>query len=105
MTSLFDGLAGALADVFGAPVIWTPAGGAPVTVQGVFREVPFDEDFGDGRAGLALMPVLRWSRTVAAGAAKGDTCTVAGRTFRLLRPVPSGSPAADSFVAWELEEI
>ncbi|MFN3646243.1 MAG: hypothetical protein ACK4S2_06975 [Gemmobacter sp.] len=105
MTSPFDGLTGLLNGVFGGPVTLTPVGGAPVAVRGVFREIPVDDPVGDGRPGLAILPVLRLRAPDAALVGKGALCAVSGRTFRLLRPIPSGSPAADAFVAFELEEL
>jgi len=104
MSGIFDGMAGLLADTFGSSVVLRDAAGTARTVQAVFREVPIDEDLGDGRMQVSVVPVLRVTRTAASGIRKGDWLTLPdGRAFRVLRPIPSPSPAADAFVAFEME--
>lgn len=106
MTSLFDGMAGLLTDVFGGPVTITPVGGAPQAARGVFREVPVDDDLADGRPGVSIVPVLRLQKPLSDSLTKNARLVLPdGRQFILLRPVPGGSPAADGFVAWELEPV
>jgi hypothetical protein len=106
VTSLFDGMAGLLTDVFGGPVTITPVGGAPQAVRGVFREVPIDDDVADGRPGFSFVPVLRLQKLLSDSLTKHARVTLPdGREFILLRPVPGGSPAADAFVTWEMEAV
>ena len=43
-----------------------------------------------------------------ASLSKGDVVAPAatpGRSFTVLKPIPSGSPAADAFITWVLEEV
>jgi len=103
MTALFDGLAGALVDTFGAPVTVSPTADLPRTVRGVLREYPVDDGTGDGRRQATILPTLRLMRPDAEGVGRGAMVEQGGRFWRVLRPVPSSSPAADAVVIFEME--
>lgn len=106
MTALFDGLSGLLNDVFGGPVTVILSSGAPRQLRGMFREYPADDSAGDGRPVVTSIPTLRLERHDAVGVDRGSAVYVPGRseTFRVLRRVPTASPAADAFVVFELEQ-
>lgn len=104
--SVFDGLAGALASIFGAPVTITPKAGAPVVAQGILRENPREVMDEAGQAHRVDTPTLQVCRPIPAALAKGATITAAshpGVTFRVLGVYPDRSPAADAFMVAELE--
>lgn len=106
MTGIFDGLAGALADTFGAPVTHQSSMGPVRTIVSVFREMPVEVFEEDGRATLVMQPVWRVPLNRAQGIERGDEIVpVPGRRFRVLNRQASGSPAADATVTFELEEI
>lgn len=103
--SVFDGMAGALNSVFGAPA--TISGSFAGTIQAVFREVPTEDQIGDGRPFVVVTPILRVLKSTAA-LVKGDVVAPSetpGRTFTVLQSLPSGSPATDAFVTYSLEEV
>lgn len=107
MTALFDGMAGVLNDVFGAPVIYTPDGGAPQSVQAVFRAAPIEVVDEEGHTVLILSPTIRVRRDLVPSIGRGDQVEPSiapGRVYRVLNILPSGSPAADAFIVCELEE-
>lgn len=108
MTGIFDGMAGVLNDVFGAPVMHTPAAtGLPVEVQGIFRRDPITVADEDGREFLVSSPSLRVERPDAVGIVVGDVIEVSGGDrFTVLnaqRATPS--PASDALIVFELEAI
>lgn len=104
MTSLFDGLAGLLNDVFGDPVIWTPSGGAPVTIRAVFRQQPVEVASDQGGTVLISDAVLRVQKTAGSGMVAGDIVTLSdGRSFRIESRIPGESPASDGFLIFTLE--
>ena len=106
--SVFDGLAGALNSVFGAPVTITRAGQSAVAVQAVFREVPVEQEAADGRPFVTISPTLQVQKNAIAALAKGDLIapsTTAGRTFKVLQKYPNASPAVDALVTYLLEEV
>lgn len=108
MTGIFDGMAGVLNTVFGAPVTITPQGSAPATLAGVFRELPIEQETGDGRMIVTVTPTLRVPKDVIAQLAVGDLVAPSltpGRTFTVLQWVPSPSAAADAFITYLLEEV
>lgn len=108
MASVFDGLAGALNAVFGAPVTITRRGESGVTLQAVFREVPVEQEAADGRDFVTITPTLRVQKGAIAVLARGDLVapsTTSGRTFTVLQPYFGASPAADAFVTYVLEEV
>lgn len=103
--SVFDGLAGTLNAVFGAPVTITPETGDPVTVRGILRELPQFEDDADRRQHFVAQFALQVPRPVPAALAKGATVThESGRSFIVLGVFPDRSPAADAFMVAHLEE-
>lgn len=108
MTGVFNGLAGALNIVFGAPVTITTAAGAVSTVHAVFREEPVEIISGDGRPQVVAQPTLRVQRNqVPAIAVKYlvQPSVAAGRRFKVLRIMQSASPATDAFIYCVLEEV
>lgn len=109
MAGLFDGMAGALTDVFGAPVVYQPKSGAgPVSVSAVFRRRPVLVQDQAGGDVWVLSPTMRVRRDLLPGIARGDLVqpsTVPGRTFRVLNRLAEVSPADDGFLLVELEEV
>jgi hypothetical protein len=111
MTALFDGMAGILNSVFGAPALYTPLNsGVGLTVQGVFRSDPVEVIGADGHPVLITTPTFRVPRSFVAVIQKGDLVApsvraAAGKTFKVLNHLPSGSPAGDAFFLCELEEV
>lgn len=104
--SVFDGLAGVLNGMFGATVSHTPQGQAAVDIEAVFREEPIAVTDDDGRDVLIVAPTLRVQKPTADTIAAKDTIAPGnGRTYRVVNRHPNGSPAADAFVIFELEEI
>ena len=109
--SLFDGMSGLLADVFGDPVSYTPSGGAARTVKAVCRSSPIEVSDGEGHTILILSPTVRISRNVAPELARGDRIvpagpvSMAGRTYEVINMLPTASPASDAFLIAELEEV
>lgn len=102
--SLFDGMAGLLNDVFGSPVTLFPTVGGLATIQAVFREEPINVLGEDGREVLVVAPTLRVPADVAGRLARGDRVEPeAGRRFRILNRIHTGSPAVDRFVIFQLE--
>ena len=104
MTSVFDGMTGILADVFGAPVIWHPANGSDTVIQSIFRESPIVVDGADGQIVRIEAPSWRVARDLAPTVARGDQITIAdGRSFRVMVVHNTGSPAQDAFFICELQ--
>ena len=105
MTSVFDGMAGVINDVFGGIVRITPPVGASYELQAIFREDPVEVFDDDGRGVLLMSPSLSVRRPDAESIAKGDIVEPAtGGRFRIAHGQPNGSPAADGFFIYELEE-
>jgi len=106
MSAIFDGMATVLNDVFGAVVTWTPSGGEAVEITGRFRAEPVRVADEDGREFLMTAPSLRVTRPAADDLAEGDEIAPGnGKTYRILNSHPSGSPAVDAFVIFELEQV
>lgn len=106
MPSVFDGMTGVLSDVFGAPV--TITGSVSATVTGIFREAVLEQEGADGRVFFGVTPSLKLRKSAVAPLVKGDVVApsvVPGRSFTVLQAFPSGSPAADAFVVYVLEEV
>jgi hypothetical protein len=109
--SLFDGMAGVLTGVFGAPTTYRPKGDVARTVDAVCRNGPIEVTDAEGHTVMILSPTLRVRRDLAPELARGDIVlpsapvTMAGRTFEVINMLPSGSPAQDSFLIAELEEV
>lgn len=109
MAGVFDGVAGVLTGVFGAPVVYQPkSGAAPVTISAVFRRRPILVQDQSGGDVWVLSPTMRVRRDLLPAIARGDLVqpsTVPGKTFRVLNRLPDISPAADGFLMVELEEV
>ena len=107
--SLFDGMAGLLSDVFGAPVIYTPQGGGqPQVVQALLREGPVEVAGSDGHPVLIMAPTLQVPGDVLPGIARRDTVAAVaapGLVYVVINRLPSGSPAADAMILCELERV
>jgi len=109
MTGIFDGMAGVLNDVLGAPVTIRPieAGGF-LTAQAIFRKDPIEVQSEDGEPVLILSPTLKLRRDLVPTIERGDlveTTLAPGQQYRVVNTLPSGSPAADGFIICELEEV
>jgi len=106
--SIFNGMAGALNSVFGAPVTITPQGGSATTVTGIFRIASQEVDLGEGRTRMVDVPTIRLRAGALGGiAAKAIVAPsiTPGRTFRALDRSLNSSPANDAMQVWLLEEI
>lgn len=106
MASVFDGMTGVLADVFGAPV--TISGSVSATVAGLFREAVLEQEGADGRVFFGVTPSVKLRKGTVAALVKGDVVAPSvapGRSFTVLQAFPSGSPADDAFVVYALEEV
>jgi hypothetical protein len=106
--SVFDGMSGALSNVFGAPVTITPTAGAPVDVRGILRESPLDVRDDSGRTHVTDVITLQVRKPIPAAMAKGSMVTAAafpGQSFLILGVYPDRSPAADAFMVAELERV
>lgn len=101
---IFDGMAGALNSVFGAPVVIWPVRGGEYSIQAVFRQEPVEVTQDDGRSVLIARPTLRVPAPVADGIARDDRIKVEGLTYTVLNRMRSSSPASDRFVMFELQE-
>jgi len=105
MTSVFDGVAGVLNSVFGAPVVYLPAGGDASEIQSVFRNEPVEIEEEDGSV-VMLSASWRVPADLAVGVARGDRIQPGnGKTYKILSRIPQGSPAPDGFVLFELEDV
>ncbi|MFD1913803.1 head-tail joining protein [Halodurantibacterium flavum] len=101
----FDGMAGLLTEIFGAPVLFRPALEEPRTVASVFRETPIEVTDSDGRAVLIVAPTWRVRRDLVPEVARGDRIEPGnGKVYEIVNAQPGGSPAGDAFWLCELEE-
>lgn len=106
MTSIFDGMAGILNQVFGAPVAWTPSGGSTSTIRGVFRDTPVRVPTEDGGEVVTVTPTIEVQKPAADQIRRGDTIIPGnGKSYTVLAPFAKGSPAGDAFVIFELETL
>ena len=106
--NLFDGAAGTLSDIFGAPVTYTPPGGQAQIVQAVFRRAPVEIIGADGHPIWIMAPTLRVRRDVLPGIARGDLVQPSidsGVTYRVVDRQRTVSAASDGFIVCELEEV
>jgi hypothetical protein len=104
MTSIFDGMAAMMAATFGQPVTITRGAAAPVTVHGVFREVPEEVPGADGRMVISVTPILQVPANVSVPPERNDVVGVGARQFVILSRTPSASPADDRMIVCLLEE-
>lgn len=103
MASPFAGMTGVLGAIFGAPVTCTKRGQSPVAVQAIFREEPILLSGEDGRDIWTNTATLKLRRDLLL-LERGDQVTVPdGRVFKIKNGIPSGSPAADAHMIYELE--
>lgn len=108
MPSIFDGMAGVLNSTFGASVVITNIVGQTVALQAVFRDDPIEIISQDGRPTTIIAPTLRITKNLLAAIGVGyeaRPASVAPRKFRVLRALPSPSPASDAMITCELEEF
>lgn len=106
MTSIFDGVAGILADVVGDLVAYQPQSGVSRDIQSIFREAPIEVEGADGHEVLITAPSWRVSRHLAPEVRRGDRISVpGGRAFKIMNVHPTGSPARDAFVVCELQLV
>lgn len=106
MTSIFDGMAGILADVVGSLVAYQPRSGDLRDLQSVFREAPIEIEGADGHEVLISAPSWRVARDLAPEVRRGDHITVSGgRVFKIMNVHPTASPARDAFVVCELQLV
>lgn len=105
MASVFDGMAGALNSIFGAPILVFPAVGRSFTVQSIFREEPIQVTGEDGRDVLITAPTWKVPQDLARALRRGDRIqpVTGGPWFKVLNQIHSGSPATDRFVIFEME--
>jgi hypothetical protein len=105
--SVFDGMAGVLHDVFGAPVTVTPPNGPAFTVHAVLRQFSEMDSIVDGRTlrvHWATLEMPASAPAVPVGATVTGTA-VPGRVFRVLARVESTSPAADAPIRYDLQRV
>jgi hypothetical protein len=103
MSGLFDGVAGLLSDVFGSPVTLVSQA---AQIQAVIRSEPVPLVAPDGRTTLDMRPEMRVTSGIAAEIYSGDSIvTASGKAYRIVARQPSGSPAADAMVIFDLEVI
>jgi hypothetical protein len=101
---LFDGMGTLITATFGGTVSVTVPGYPPADIIATFREGPTTVLTEDGAEVVTVMPTLYAPRPVLA-ALVPDTLVRPGNglTYRCIAPMPSGSPAADALVTWQLE--
>lgn len=105
MASVFDGMAGVLAETLGAPVLFLPQVGQSREVLSIFRETPVEATGDDGGAIIINMPTWRVRKSDAV-AVRGDQIEVSGgRRYVVVASYISGSPADDAFVIYKLEVV
>ena len=108
MASVFDGLAGVLNAVFGAPVSITPPGSIPQRVNAVLRVGPIEVLTEDGRPvwfDAVTLQVQRCDAAIAVTDALVAAPNRPGETYRILSAHLTRSPAADAFVVCEMERV
>ena len=108
MTSVFDGMAGALNAVFGAPVVFQQVGQSARTIQGVFRREPIEVSGEDGAPIWIMSLSIRFQRSDVVGIRRGDLVQPsvdAGKTYRIINTPDTNSPAADGFLICALEVV
>ena len=105
MTTVFDGMAGVLNSVLGAPVSVYLRGAELRQMQAYFRMQPMEAAQDDGGSVLVQMPMLEVPKTDADQMRRGDIVLLSdGQQFKVLSRNPNGSPASDAFIAFALEE-
>lgn len=103
MTSLFDGLSGIVAGIFGDLIEYAPRVGMVRPVASIFRENPIEIIGQDGQTLLIDAPTWRVARNLVPELGRGDVIRVPdGRFFEVQAVHPGGSPALDASVIAEL---
>lgn len=103
MTSVFDGMTGLLAEVFGSMIAYVPNGGASRDIQSIFREAPIEVTGADGQEVLIEAPSWRVARHLVPELKRDDHIVVPdGRRFRVRTVYSNGSPSTDAHVICEL---
>ena len=102
--SIFDGMAGILNDVFGAPVVIHPGGGNGRSIQAVVRREPVEVATDEGEAVLSLRPTLKALKGEVSDLVDGDRVVAEGETYSVSYRIPNGPPAADRFETFVLQK-
>lgn len=83
-----------------------PAGGAEVVIRGIFREEPVEVLDSDGNPVLTIGPSLQIQKPDIGALIRDDVIDPDNsKTYRVTTSWPSGSPASDAFVVFDLERI
>jgi hypothetical protein len=104
MTTIFDGMAGALNATFGAPVTIKPGGGEAVSIHAVVREERVELADGEGEAVLGVQPILMAMAADVTALVEGDLVEQGSRQWRVRYRVPGESPAGDRFETFVLRK-
>ncbi|MEL7090253.1 MAG: hypothetical protein AAFN94_00825 [Pseudomonadota bacterium] len=104
MPSIFDGLGAIGAGVLGAPVTIYPGGGAGVEIQAIVRTKPFEAAGEYGEPITVHEPTLRAVASVVVNLREDDRVTAGGVNYRIVRRLPSVSPASDRLETFVLEK-
>lgn len=104
MTSVFDGMAGVLNGVFGAPVTIHPGGGGGVEIRGVIRDREVEVPDGDGQVVLGTFTTLKAQVGDVTGLVRGNAVSQGARSWTVDYRLPSESPAADRFETFVLKD-
>lgn len=104
MTSIFDGMAGALNSVFGAPVtIYTDHG--QFEVNAILRDTRVEVMGDEGESVLTITPMLHIQSGDLNGLRRGDSVMNAqGTRYVVLHRNPAESPASDRFETFALRK-
>lgn len=107
MTGVFDGMAGALISVFGAPVTIYPGGGSASAIRGVVRDAQVQVADREGEAPVWIVATtLRAQRADVASLVSGDVVEAEGDArYKVRYRLPSTSPAGDRFEQFILDEF
>ena len=104
--SIFDGVASLLNDALGGYVTHVPEGEASRVIWGVFRKDPISLPDDEGREILVLAPTLRVPAAAGESIQRGDVIIPQdGAQYQVMNSQPSGSPATDAFILFELERL
>lgn len=106
--SIFDGMAGVINQVLGAPVVITPPAGPPATLHGLFRDSPVEEAAAMGRpygVSVFTLQLQKPRHPAVVKGAKVEPSIRPGERFRVLGIYSDRSPASDAFEIVELEVI
>lgn len=105
MSRIFAGMTGLAAGILGAPVPYTPAGGAARTVQSILRRTPVRVIGPDGVDVLVTSPTWRVRRDLVPELRRGDRVADSEGPLRIVNVWPQGSPAPDATLICELEAL